>query len=80
MVGLNGMGLRREMLTVPLAVIIATKNRSEAIERYALASLERSEFRDFVCVVWDANDDERTRKVVEGAWTFPLSLDRKSVV
>ena len=61
------------MLTVPLAVIIATKNRSEAIERYALASLERSTFRDFACVVWDASDDERTRKVVEdGAWTFPL--------
>ena len=61
------------MLTVPLAVIIATKNRSEAIERYALASLERSAFRDFVCVVWDASDDERTRKAVEdGAWTFPL--------
>ena len=61
------------MLTVPLAVIIATKNRSEAIERYALASLERSAFRDFVCVVLDASDDERTRKAVEdGAWTFPL--------
>ena len=61
------------MPTVPLAVIIATKNRSEAIERYALASLERSTFRDFACVVWDASDDERTRKVVEdGAWTFPL--------
>jgi len=66
------MGLRREMSTVPLAVIVATKNRSEAIERYALASLERSAFRDFVCVVWDASDDERTRKVVEGAWTFPI--------
>ena len=73
MVELNGMGLRREMLTVPLAVIIATKNRSEAIERYALASLERSAFRDFVCVVWDASDDDRTRRAAEdGAWTFPI--------
>lgn len=61
------------MPTVPLAVIVATKNRSEAIGKYALASLEHSAFRDFVCVVWDASDDERTRKVVEdGAWTFPL--------
>ena len=61
------------MLTVPLAVIIATKNRSEAIERYALASLERSAFRDFACVVWDASDDDRTRKAAEdGAWTFPI--------
>ena len=41
------------------------KNRSEAIERYALASLERSAFRDFVCVVWDASDDDRTRRAAE---------------
>ena len=61
------------MINAPLAVIIATKNRSEAIERYALASLERSEFRDFVCVVWDASDDDLTRKAAEdGAWTFPI--------
>ena len=61
------------MPTVPLAVIIATKNRSEAIEKYALASLERSAFRDFVCVVWDASDDERTRETAEGGgWSFPL--------
>ena len=61
------------MINAPLAVIIATKNRSESIERYALASLERSAFRDFVCVVWDASDDDRTRKTAEdGGWTFPL--------
>ena len=61
------------MLTVPLAVIIATKNRSESIEKYALASLERSAFRDFICVVWDASDDDRTRETAEGGgWSFPL--------
>ena len=61
------------MINAPLAVIIATKNRSEAIERYALASLDRSAFRDFVCVVWDASDDDHTRKTAEdGGWTFPL--------
>ena len=65
----QGVGVER----VPLAVIIATKNRSDAIERYAFASLERSVFRDFVCVVWDASDDERTRAVAESAgWSFPL--------
>ena len=34
----QGVGAER----VPLAVIIATKNRSDTIERYAFASLERS--------------------------------------
>lgn len=56
-----------------LIVIVATKNRSDEIEQYALSSLERSVFRDFVCVIWDASDDERTRRIVEsGKWTFPL--------
>lgn len=56
-----------------LIVIVATKNRSDEIEQYALSSLERSVFRDFVCVVWDASDDERTRRIVEsGKWTFRL--------
>ena len=65
------------MSNVPMAVIIATKNRSAEIAQYALASLERSAFRDFVCVVWDASDDERTREVAEGvAWTFPLRYFR----
>lgn len=61
------------MVDVSLAVIVATKNRSDEIEQYALSSLERSVFRDFVCVVWDASDDERTRRIVEsGKWTFSL--------
>ena len=48
-----------------LAVIIATKNRSEALRKYALPSLGRSSFENFVCIVWDASDDEKSRKVVE---------------
>lgn len=64
---------RQPVVDVSLAVIVATKNRSNEIEQYALSSLERSVFRDFVCVVWDASDDERTRRIVEsGKWTFPL--------
>ncbi|MDR2175475.1 MAG: glycosyltransferase family 2 protein [Synergistaceae bacterium] len=52
--------------TLPVvAVIVATRNRAEAIEKYALASLERSAFRDFVCVVWDASDDTATREACE---------------
>lgn len=56
-----------------LAVIIATKNRSADIERHALASLERSLFRDFICVVWDASDDDKTERVIyTQAWNFQL--------
>jgi glycosyltransferase involved in cell wall biosynthesis len=56
-----------------LAVVIATKNRSEAIRKYALSSLERSSFRDFVCVVWDASDDTSTQEAAEGPWNFHIA-------
>ena len=56
-----------------IAVIIPTKNRSEAIGRYALPSLARSSFREFVCVVWDASEDDSTRDVVEDfRWGFQV--------
>ncbi len=56
-----------------LAVIVATKNRSEPLEKYALASLNRSALQEFICVVWDASDDSATKKIVEagqGAWVY----------
>jgi GT2 family glycosyltransferase len=57
-----------------IAVIIATRNRAEAIGKYALSGLERSAFRDFVCVVWDASDGTATREVCEsGRWPFAVS-------
>jgi hypothetical protein len=57
-----------------LGVVIATKNRCEAIGKYALPSLQRSSFQDFVCVVWDASDDTLTREVVEGrSWGFKIA-------
>jgi glycosyltransferase involved in cell wall biosynthesis len=59
-----------------IAVVIPTKDRSEAMEKYALPSLERSSFRDFVCfvcVVWDASGDDLTRGVVENRpWGFQV--------
>ena len=56
-----------------IAVIIATKDRCKDIEIHAFASLERSAFRDFVCVVWDASDDDKTERVVQGkVWNFQL--------
>lgn len=57
----------------PAAVVIATRNRAEAIEKYALSSLGRSAFRDFVCVVWDASDGPATREVcAPRRWPFAL--------
>ena len=56
-----------------LAVVIATKNSSEALRKYALPSLQRSSFRDFVCVVWDASDDTFTQEVAEGPWNFHIA-------
>ncbi len=56
-----------------LAVIIATKNRRADMDRHALASRERSLFRDFICVVWDASDDNKTERVIyTKAWNFQL--------
>jgi len=56
-----------------IAVIIPTKDRSEAINKYALPSLARSSFREFVCVVWDASEDDLTRGVVEDSrWDFQV--------
>ena len=65
------------MKDIPLAVVIATKNRPREIEQYALASLERSDFRDFLCVVWDASDGDATQRIAEGGeWGFPLACVR----
>jgi len=62
-----------------IAVIISTKDRSEAIERYAMAGLERSSFRDFVCVVWDASEDELTRCAIENhRWGFEVHYFKAS--
>jgi glycosyltransferase involved in cell wall biosynthesis len=48
-----------------MAVIIATRNRPDALARYALPSLAASDFRNFVCVIWDASDDDSSRLIVE---------------
>ena len=54
-----------------LAVVIATKNRAEAIKEYALPSLGCSTFQDFICVVWDASDNIETKNIAESnCWPF----------
>ncbi len=60
-------------MTPRLAVVIATKNRADALEKYALSGLELSDFRNFVCVVWDASEDTAGRDVCEAdRWSFPV--------
>ncbi|MDR1874150.1 MAG: glycosyltransferase [Synergistaceae bacterium] len=64
-------------MTPLLAIVIPTRNRAGAIQKYALSSLERSDFRDFACVVQDASDDDLTREAVEERpWNFEVSYVR----
>ena len=46
-------------------VIIATKDRAEALEKYSLPSLSRSDHTDFAVVVWDASLDDAARLIAE---------------
>ena len=48
-----------------ISVIIATKNRSEAIAVYALPALVRQDETDFEVLIWDVSDDESTKKIVD---------------
>jgi glycosyltransferase involved in cell wall biosynthesis len=48
-----------------ISVIIATKNRSEAIAGISLPSLLRQEETDFDVLIWDASGDEATKRVVD---------------
>jgi GT2 family glycosyltransferase len=48
-----------------MAVIIATKDRAEALEKYSLPSLSRSDYADFAVVVWDASVNDSARMVAE---------------
>ena len=51
-------------------VIIATKDRAEALEKYSLPSLSRSDYDDFAVIVWDASFDDSSRKVAEKKWPY----------
>ncbi|MCL2009483.1 MAG: glycosyltransferase [Synergistaceae bacterium] len=60
-----------------IAVIIATKNRAEAVRTISLPSLERLAFRDFICVIWDSSEDDDTLRVAEsGNWSFKISYTK----
>ncbi|MDR3573731.1 MAG: glycosyltransferase [Anaerolineaceae bacterium] len=47
-----------------LSVIIATKNRAEELRTISLPSLEKQDTRDFEVIVWDASEDESSKRVV----------------
>jgi glycosyltransferase involved in cell wall biosynthesis len=48
-----------------VSVIIATRNRAEALRTISLPSLGRQTTRDFEVIVWDASEDDASRAVVE---------------
>ena len=48
-----------------VSVVIATKNRAEALRTISLPSLGRQTARDFEVIVWDASEDDVSRHVVE---------------
>jgi glycosyltransferase involved in cell wall biosynthesis len=49
-----------------VSVIIATRNRVEALRTVGLPSLVRQDNRDFEVIVWDASDDDLCRDYVDG--------------
>lgn len=48
-----------------ISVIIATKNRDEALRNISLPSLLRQDTTDFEVILWDASDSENSRLVAE---------------
>jgi glycosyltransferase involved in cell wall biosynthesis len=51
----------------PISVIIATKNRAEALRTVSLPSLAAQKTRDFEVIVWDASEGSATRFVTESS-------------
>lgn len=48
-----------------ISVIIATKNRDEALKSISLPSLLRQDTSDFEVILWDGSDSEKSRRVAE---------------
>ncbi len=60
-----------------VSVIIATKNRSKELKTISLPSLSKQDFKDFEVIVWDASDDDSSKKVVEEFEKEHLDMDIK---
>ena len=50
---------------IEISVIIATRNRADALEKISLPSLAKQDFKDFEVIIWDASDDDKPKIVVE---------------
>ncbi len=48
-----------------VSVIIATRNRADALEMISLPSLAKQDFKDFEVIIWDASNDDKSKIVVE---------------
>ncbi len=48
-----------------ISVIIATRNRADALETISLPSLAKQDFKDFEVIIWDASNDDKSKIVVE---------------
>ena len=48
-----------------ISVVIATRNRADALEQISLPSLAKQDFKDFEVIIWDASDDDKSKIVVE---------------
>jgi glycosyltransferase involved in cell wall biosynthesis len=62
---------------IRISVIIATRNRAEALKMISLPSLTNQTFKDFEVIVWDASDDDSSKKVVEEFKREHLGMDVK---
>ncbi len=60
-----------------ISVIIPTRNRSEALKTISLSSLAKQDFKDFEVIVWDASDDDNSKKAVEEFKEEHLDMDIK---
>ena len=48
-----------------VSIIIATRNRADALEQISLPSLAKQDFKDFEVIIWDASDNDKSKIVVE---------------
>jgi GT2 family glycosyltransferase len=49
-----------------ISVIIATRNRAEALEKISLPALAKQTFKDLEVILWDASDNENSAEVIKG--------------
>ena len=53
-----------------ISVIIATKNRADALEKISLPSLAKQDFKDFEVIIWDASYDCEVFQSSEGRFSI----------